>query len=71
MSNTITVRLPDELSEWLAEVSRTTGVPVGRIVREQLERARKEQDARPYMRLAGKLKGLPRNLSTLKGFRRE
>ncbi|MFI5088219.1 MAG: ribbon-helix-helix domain-containing protein [Terriglobales bacterium] len=69
MSNAITVRLPDDLAEWLAEVARETGVPVGRIVREQLQRARNEQDPRPYMRLAGKIKG-PRDLSTRKGFSR-
>jgi len=69
MSNTITVRLPEQLAQWLSEVARKTGVPVGRIVREQLQRARTEQDQRPYMRLAGKING-PRNLSTRKGFSR-
>jgi hypothetical protein len=68
-SNTITVRLPEQLAQWLSAVARKTGVPVGRIVREQLQRARSEQDRRPYMRLAGKIKG-PRNLSTRKGFSR-
>ncbi len=70
MSNTITVRLPEDLAEWLSDLARQTGVPVGRIVREQLERARNERDPRPYMRLAGKIKGLPRDLSTRKGFTR-
>ena len=69
MGNTITVRLPDDLAEWLAEVARETGVPVGRIVRDQLQRAKNEQDSRPYMRLAGKIKG-PRDLSTRKGYSR-
>ncbi len=69
MSNTITVRLPEDLAEWLSEVARETGVPVGRIVREQLQRARHERDLRPYMKLAGKIKG-PRDLSTRKGFSR-
>ena len=31
MSRTITLRLTDELAAWLAETSRRTGVPVGRI----------------------------------------
>ncbi len=70
MSNTITVRLPEDLAEWLAEKSRTTGIPVGRLVREQLQRARNEQVERPYLRLAGKLKGLPRDLSTRRGYSR-
>jgi len=67
MGNTITVRLSEELAKWLSEIARQTGVPVGRLVREQLQRARSEQDQRPYMRLAGKIKG-PRDLSTRKGF---
>jgi hypothetical protein len=32
MSNTIlTLRVPEDLAEWLAETSRRTGVPVGRL----------------------------------------
>jgi len=69
MSNTITVRLPEELAEWLSGVAKKMGVPVGRLVREQLERARSGDDQRPYMRLAGKIKG-PRDLSARKGFSR-
>ena len=34
MSNTITVRLPDDLAQWLNQTARKTGVPKGRIVRE-------------------------------------
>ena len=68
MSHTITVRIPDDLDDWLRAAAREMGVPMGRLVREQLERAR-EQDSRaqPFMRLAGKATG-PRNLSTRKGF---
>jgi predicted DNA-binding protein len=36
-----TVRVPEELADWLAETSRKTGIPVGKLVREQLEKARK------------------------------
>jgi Ribbon-helix-helix domain len=70
MSNTITIRLPDHLIEWLADVSRKTGMPVSRIVRQQLESAREQDHDKPYMKLAGKLKGLPRDLSTREGFGR-
>ncbi len=70
MSNAITVRLPEDLAEWLADLSRRTGLPVSRIVREQLERARGEQHEKPYMKLAGKIKGLPRDLSMREGFGR-
>lgn len=69
MSNTISIRLPEELAKWLSEVAQQTGVPVSRLVREQLQRARSEQDQRPYMRLAGRIKG-SRDLSTRKGFSR-
>ena len=68
MSNTITISLPEDLAEWLSEVSKKTGMPVGRIVREQLQRAKDQHNEKPYMRLAGKLKGLPRNLSMREGF---
>jgi predicted transcriptional regulator len=66
MSQTITVRLPDELAAWLRETSERTGLPQGRIVREQLERAAREAD-RPFLRLAGTVEG-PADLSTRKGF---
>lgn len=66
MSHTITIRLTPDLAEWLREMSKRTGIPQGRIVREQLERAKAQAD-RPFMRLAGLVDG-PRNLSSRKGF---
>jgi predicted DNA-binding protein len=66
MSNTITVRIPGDLAEWLAETARKTGVPKGRIVRDQLEKARRSEE-KPFLRLAGVVAG-PANLSTRKGF---
>jgi hypothetical protein len=68
MGHTLTVRLGDELAEWIEEQSRKTGLSQGKIVREQLERAR-AGSARPFMRLAGTIKG-PRDLSRRKGFSR-
>ena len=68
MSNTITVRLPEDLAEWLDSAARKAGVPRGRIVRDQLQLARKREN-RPFMRLAGSVEG-PRDLSTRKGFAR-
>jgi hypothetical protein len=67
MSNSLTVRLPEDLSEWLNETARKSGVPVGRIIRKELERARSEKDAKPFLRLAGQIDG-PKDLSTRKGF---
>jgi predicted DNA-binding protein len=67
MSDTITIRLTDELASWLKSTARKTGVPVGRLVREQLERARQEMGNKPYMRHAGSIDG-PADLSSRKGF---
>lgn len=69
MSNTITVRLPDELAEWLEATAARTGVSQGKIIREQLEKARGEEE-RPFLRLAGKVAG-PADLSSRKGFSRK
>ncbi len=67
MSHTITIRLTPELAAWLEEVAARSGVSQGKIVRDQLERARSAAGARPFMRLAGAVSG-PRDLSTRKGF---
>ena len=67
MSHTITVRLDEELADWLEDVARRTGRSQGEIVREQLERARSEKTQRRFMRLAGCVDGT-RDLSTRKGF---
>lgn len=69
MSQTITIRIPDEMADWLNEASRRSGVPRGRIIREHLERARAERSDRSFMRLAGAVSG-PRDLSQRKGFSR-
>jgi predicted transcriptional regulator len=66
MSNTITVRLPVDLAEWLTQTARKTGLPRGRIIREELEKAR-NSEARPFLRLAGAIAG-PKDLSTRKGY---
>lgn len=69
MSNTISVRLPGDLAEWLDNASRKAGVPKGKIVRDQLELARKSEH-RPFLRLAGSIKGA-KDLSSRKGFSRQ
>jgi hypothetical protein len=66
MSHTITVRLTPELAEWLEATSKESGLPQGRIVRQQLEKAKASADKR-FMRLAGSIEG-PRDLSRRKGF---
>jgi len=67
MSHTITVRLTPELAEWLSAQARESGVPAGRIIREQLERAKAESGNRRFLRHAGKING-PADLSARKGF---
>jgi len=72
MSNTITVRIPRTLATWLQERSIRTGVPQGRIVREQLERSRAaDKGSKKFMRLAGSVRGKPGDLSTRKGYSKE
>jgi hypothetical protein len=70
MGNTITIRLPEELAEWLRTTARKTGVPVGRLVREELERAKRENGTKSFMRFSGSIEGPP-DLSSRKGFSRK
>ena len=69
MSHTVTIRLTADLADWLEESRRRTGLPVGRIIRDQLERAKSETGNQRFLRLAGKISGPP-NLSSRKGFAR-
>lgn len=69
MGHTLTIRLAKELAAWLEHESARTGVPQGKIVRDELERAKAGAAVRPFMRLAGAVRG-PRDLSTRKGFAR-
>jgi hypothetical protein len=70
MSNTLTIRLPEEMIAWLKETSRATGVPVGRLIREQLESARDKSGQKRFMRHAGTMSGPP-GLSSRKGYSRK
>ncbi|MFZ9937871.1 MAG: hypothetical protein ACO3JG_12570 [Luteolibacter sp.] len=67
MSDILTIRLPEDLSRWLDEESRVTGLPKGRIVKEQLERLRTAQARQLFLDLAGRVDGAP-DLSARKGF---
>ena len=72
MRNAITVRVPKSLSAWLKEESARTGLSQGRIIREQLERVRqRDNGTRSFMRLAGIVRGGPRDVSTRKGYSRK
>jgi hypothetical protein len=69
MRSTISVRLDIDLAEWLRATAAKSGVTQGRIVRDQLEKARKREQA-AFMRLAGSVDG-PAGLSERKGFSRK
>lgn len=69
MSHTISIRLTKELAQWLERVVHETGIPAGRLIREQLERLRETHGSQQFMKHAGKMSG-PSDLSTRKGFSR-
>jgi Arc/MetJ-type ribon-helix-helix transcriptional regulator len=70
MSNTITVRLPDDLADWLRKTAKKHSVSASEIVREQLQKARSCCLHSKFLHDAGKIDG-PADLSTRKGFSRE
>ena len=69
MRQTITIRLTKELAVWLEGTAAKSGVSQGKVVRDQLEKARSGNGTQAFMRLAGTVRG-PKNLSTRKGFSR-
>jgi hypothetical protein len=71
MGHTITVRLDRELADWLQREAAKTGVSQGKIIRDQLERAKAAASAQTFMRLAGVVRGGARDVSTRKGFSRK
>ena len=71
MSNTLTIRLPEELLHRLREKSRRTGLPVGRVVRQAVESSLLQEEQPAWKKYSGIIKGGPRNLSSRKGFSRE
>jgi len=68
MGHTLTIRITEEMLHWLKDLSRRTGVPMGRIVRQQLESAKNGGQQR-FLRHAGALSGAV-DLSSRKGFSR-
>src|SRR5271166_350925 len=67
MSHTLTIRLTEDLLTWLKGRSRETGVPMGKIVRDQLETAKASGGKQKFMRHVGALSGPP-DLSSRKGY---
>jgi hypothetical protein len=75
MSNTLTIRLPEELLERLRAKARRTGLPVGRVVRQCVENGlSSDQPAKgneAWRKYVGIIKGGPPDVSRRKGFSRE
>jgi len=67
MEDTITIRITSDLSAWLKSTARKTGIPVSRLVREHLERAKRETREKPFLRYVGIMSGPP-DLSSRKGY---
>jgi predicted DNA-binding protein len=74
MSNTLTIRFPDELLERLREKSRRSGLPLGRVVRQFVENGLSAEPpaeaSQAWRKYIGIIKGGPRNASSRKGFSR-
>ena len=70
MSNTLTIRLPEDLLERLREKSRRTGLPMGRVVRQSLEAALEPDGSQTWRKFSGVIKGGPPDVSSRKGFSR-
>jgi hypothetical protein len=75
MGNTLTIRLPEELQRRLREKARRIGLPVGRVVREFVERGLSQDEPadgnqawRKYVGIAAD--GRP-DLSSRKGYSRK
>ena len=71
MSNTLTIRLSQELLDWLKETSRETGIPVGRLVRQHIESAKASRTRQRFLRHLGAISGGSRDASSRKGFSRK
>jgi hypothetical protein len=69
MSHTITVRISSELAGWLERVAAQSGVSQGKLIRDQLEKARAGAGKQGFLRLAGSVRGA-KDLSKRKGFSR-
>ena len=67
---TLSIRLDRELSAWLEQTCERIGVSPQEFVRAQLEGAMHSRQPQPFIRLAGSVSGLPKNLSRRKGFSR-
>jgi predicted transcriptional regulator len=71
MSNTLTIRLPEELLDRLREKARRAGLPMSRMVRESIEASLEPDINQTWRKYAGILKDGPPDLSSRKGYSRK
>ncbi len=67
MSVTISVRLSEELNDWLENEAKKVGLPKSRIIKQQLERSRTEKARQDFLDLAGVVE-LDQDMSSRRGF---
>jgi hypothetical protein len=74
MSNTLSIRVSDELLERLRDKSRRSGVPVGQVVRQFVENGLSQEtpanNNQAWRKYVGIIKGGARDVSSRKGFSR-
>ena len=74
MSNTLTIRLPEELLQQLRERARRSGLPMGQLVRQSLETTLAEHASaksnQAWRKYVGIIKGGSPDVSSRKGFSR-
>ena len=71
MGQTITFRPTKKLAGWIEQTAARIGVSQGKLIRDHLERAcTADRSSKKFMRIAGIIRGGPRDLSTKKGFAR-
>jgi hypothetical protein len=75
MSNTLTVRLPEDLLKRLREKSHRTGIPIGRVVRQFVENGLSQdppaQSNQAWRKYVGIFEDGPPDLSSRKGYSRK
>jgi len=70
MTRSINIRLTDDLFRWLKNRSRITGLPMARIVREQLDEVKFKEGKQRFLRHLAAVKGGPGDVSSRKGYSR-
>jgi len=70
MGRKLSLRLTEELLDWVKATSRRTGIPMARVIRERLEEVKATEGQQTFMRHVGVISGAP-DLSSRKGYSRQ